>query len=135
MQLSAVHRRRFYLEIVGRRRFKIQRAFEQDGYRVAVPEWLQDTAPAEGSPEAAELPGLAKEVLELTAKLTESLRSALVLRCSRPAPAAHPPSAPAVLSHHGVSACPCDEPTSWWFLRTARLCSALHNASDTALIH
>jgi Lon protease-like protein len=59
---------------MGRRRFKIQRAFEQDGYRVAVPQWLRDTPPAEGSPEAAELPALAKEVLELTAKITDSLR-------------------------------------------------------------
>ena len=67
-------RRRFYLEILGRRRFKIQRAFEQDGYRVAVPQWFKDAPPAEGSPEAAELPALAKEVLELTAKITDSLR-------------------------------------------------------------
>ena len=59
---------------MGRRRFKIQRAFEQDGYRVAVPQWFKDTPPAEGSPEAAELPALAKEVLDLTAKITDSLR-------------------------------------------------------------
>ena len=65
---------------MGRRRFRIHSAFEQDGYRVAVPEWFSDAPPAEGSPEAAELPTLAKEVLELTAKLTDSLRFALVRR-------------------------------------------------------
>jgi len=63
---------------VGRRRFRIQSAFEQDGYRVAVPEWFRDDPPAEGSTDAAELPSLAKEVLELTANLTDSLRSASV---------------------------------------------------------
>ena len=68
---------------MGRRRFKIQRAFEQDGYRVAVPQWFKDTPPAEGSPEAAELPTLAKEVLELTAKITDSLRSGQYNRMRR----------------------------------------------------
>jgi len=63
---------------VGRRRFRIQSAFEQDGYRVAVPEWFRDEPPAEGSTDAAELPSLATEVLELTANLTDSLRSAPV---------------------------------------------------------
>ena len=75
--------RRFYLEIVGRRRFRIQSASEQDGYRVAVPEWFRDDPPAEGSEDANELPTLAKEVLELTAKLTDSLRCAF---CAAPAP-------------------------------------------------
>ena len=68
--------RRFYLEIVGRRRFKIQRAFEQDGYRVAVPEWFRDTPPAEGSPEAqVELPKLADEVMGLTENIMDAMRS------------------------------------------------------------
>ncbi|KAJ0973752.1 hypothetical protein J5N97_015717 [Dioscorea zingiberensis] len=34
---------RFYLEVVGRRRFRILRCWDQDGYRVAKVEWIQDT--------------------------------------------------------------------------------------------
>ena len=34
--------RRYYLEIVGRKRFRVQSNWEQDGYRVAQPAHLQD---------------------------------------------------------------------------------------------
>ncbi|BDA43943.1 LON peptidase N-terminal domain and RING finger protein 3 [Coccomyxa sp. Obi] len=53
---------RFYLEVVGRRRFKIQQSWEQDGYRVAAPRYFADEAPPAGSPEAAELAALAGAV-------------------------------------------------------------------------
>lgn len=43
--------RRFYLEIEGKRRFKVAESWEQDGYRVARPEFFQDALPAEGTPE------------------------------------------------------------------------------------
>jgi Lon protease-like protein len=54
--------RRFYLEVVGRRRFRILRAWEQDGYRVALPRYFMDDAVAGGGPEAAELALLAAAV-------------------------------------------------------------------------
>ena len=34
--------RRFYLEIQGKRRFRVERAWEQDGYRVAQPVFFTD---------------------------------------------------------------------------------------------
>ena len=48
--------------MVGRRRFKIQQSWEQDGYRVAAPQFFADEAPPAGSPEAAELAVLAGAV-------------------------------------------------------------------------
>ncbi|XP_004500017.1 uncharacterized protein [Cicer arietinum] len=42
---------RFYIEIEGRRRFRILRSWDQDGYRVAEVEWIQDIMPPEGTPE------------------------------------------------------------------------------------
>ena len=41
--LSHVVCRRFYLEIVGRRRFRITEAGEQDGYRMALPQYFIDS--------------------------------------------------------------------------------------------
>ncbi len=54
--------------MVGRRRFKIQQSWEQDGYRVAAPRYFADEAPPAGSPEAAELAALAG-VVESRAEL------------------------------------------------------------------
>ncbi|KAM6569544.1 hypothetical protein CsatB_017529 [Cannabis sativa] len=59
---------RFYLEIESRRRFRIVRAWDQDGYRVAEIEWIQDNNPLEGTPEREEL-------LELTRNASEYTRS------------------------------------------------------------
>ncbi|CAA6657437.1 unnamed protein product [Spirodela intermedia] len=42
---------RFYLEVEGRRRFHILRSWDQDGYRVAEVEWIQDIYPHEGTSE------------------------------------------------------------------------------------
>lgn len=42
---------RFYVEIVGRRRFAPVETREQDGYRVAVPHFITDAPPAQGSEE------------------------------------------------------------------------------------
>ncbi|XP_023924977.2 uncharacterized protein LOC112036407 [Quercus suber] len=45
---------RFYLEIESRRRFRIIRSWDQDGYRVAEVDWVNDIPP-EGTRERAEL--------------------------------------------------------------------------------
>jgi Lon protease-like protein len=54
--------RRFYLEVVGRRRFTIQESWEQDGYRVAAPQFFGDEPPQPGSTEAIELAALSTAV-------------------------------------------------------------------------
>ncbi|CAL0319881.1 unnamed protein product [Lupinus luteus] len=59
---------RFYIEIESRRRFRIVRSWDQDGYRVAEVEWIQDIMPAEGTREKETL-------LELTHNAAESARS------------------------------------------------------------
>lgn len=41
------------MEIMGRRRFRIQQAWEQDGYRVARPAFFTDSAPASAEEEHA----------------------------------------------------------------------------------
>ena len=69
-----MHCRRFYLEIVGRRRFRITRAWEQDGYRIAAPEFFSDMPPAEGSMEAQELPVLSARVAELAKQIADNIR-------------------------------------------------------------
>jgi Lon protease-like protein/tetratricopeptide (TPR) repeat protein len=53
---------RFYIEVVGRRRFRPGAPAEQDGYRVARPEFVQDAAPVAGSAEVGELERVAVEV-------------------------------------------------------------------------
>lgn len=53
---------RFYLEIEGRRRFRAAETWEQDGYRVARPEYVKDTAVDPSSPEATELEAAAAAV-------------------------------------------------------------------------
>nr|XP_010936520.1 LON peptidase N-terminal domain and RING finger protein 1 [Elaeis guineensis]XP_029123690.1 LON peptidase N-terminal domain and RING finger protein 1 [Elaeis guineensis] len=50
---------RFYLEVEGRRRFHILRTWDQDGYRVAEVEWIQDILLPEGSQERVELQQMA----------------------------------------------------------------------------
>ncbi|XP_052732984.1 uncharacterized protein LOC108331747 isoform X2 [Vigna angularis] len=59
---------RFYIEIESRRRFRIIRSWDQDGYRVAEVEWIQDILPPEGTSERDTL-------LELTCNAAESARS------------------------------------------------------------
>ncbi|KAG6587559.1 LON peptidase N-terminal domain and RING finger protein 3, partial [Cucurbita argyrosperma subsp. sororia] len=55
---------RFYLEIESRRRFRIIRSWDQDGYRVAEIEWVNDVAPAEGTREQAELQEMTNNAAE-----------------------------------------------------------------------
>ncbi|KAK9809744.1 hypothetical protein WJX73_001951 [Symbiochloris irregularis] len=44
---------RYYVEIMGRQRFRIQQAWEQDGYRIARPAYFMDGAPASTEEEHA----------------------------------------------------------------------------------
>ncbi|GMP33397.1 hypothetical protein CsSME_00006737 [Camellia sinensis var. sinensis] len=46
---------RFFLELESRRRFRILRNWDQDGYRVAEIEWVKDIYPSEGTRERADL--------------------------------------------------------------------------------
>lgn len=55
---------RFYLEIESRRRFRIIQSWNQDGYRVAEIEWVQDIYPPEGSEERAELQQMTNNAAE-----------------------------------------------------------------------
>ncbi|KAL6647957.1 hypothetical protein ACP70R_012181 [Stipagrostis hirtigluma subsp. patula] len=56
---------RFYLEVEGSRRFRISRSWDQDGYRVAEVEWLQDMPLPEGSQERRDLIEMANRASEL----------------------------------------------------------------------
>ncbi|XP_077224075.1 zinc finger (C3HC4-type RING finger) family protein [Tasmannia lanceolata] len=67
---------RFYLEVEGRRRFRILRYWDQDGYRVAKVEWIQDNCPAEGTREREDLHQMASGAAELTRTWIRQLREA-----------------------------------------------------------
>lgn len=66
---------RFYVEILGRRRFRPKEESEQDGYRVARAEFITDEAPAPGSQEAAELDAVTVEVEAMAQRWAERMRS------------------------------------------------------------
>ncbi|CAL8158841.1 unnamed protein product [Prunus armeniaca] len=55
---------RLYLEIESRRRFRIIRSWDQDGYRVAEIEWVHDIYPPEGSRERVDLQELTNNAAE-----------------------------------------------------------------------
>ncbi|KAL8529536.1 hypothetical protein ACS0TY_006821 [Phlomoides rotata] len=55
---------RFYLEVESRRRCHIIRHWDQDGYRIAEVEWVQDSFPPEGSTERNELLEITKDAAE-----------------------------------------------------------------------
>ncbi|KAK4781539.1 hypothetical protein SAY86_015641 [Trapa natans] len=56
---------RFFIEVVeGRRRFHILHSWDQDGYRVAEVEWIQDIHPQDGTTEQADLQELTNNVAE-----------------------------------------------------------------------
>nr|XP_043638516.1 LON peptidase N-terminal domain and RING finger protein 1-like isoform X2 [Erigeron canadensis] len=59
---------RFFLEVESRRRFRILRNWDQDGYRVAEVEWVQDLLPPDGSREKHDL-------LQITNKVAAYARS------------------------------------------------------------
>ncbi|KAK2981374.1 hypothetical protein RJ640_003334 [Escallonia rubra] len=46
---------RFFLELESRRRCRILQNWDQDGYRVAEVEWIQDICPSEGTQERADV--------------------------------------------------------------------------------
>ncbi|KAI4335956.1 hypothetical protein L6164_014548 [Bauhinia variegata] len=55
---------RFYIEIESRRRFRMIRSWDQDGYRVAEVEWIQDIIPSEGTREREDLQQLTYNAAE-----------------------------------------------------------------------
>jgi len=66
---------RYGIEIVGRRRFRIARTWDQDGYRMAQPEYFDDEPLEAGSEEAAKLAALARRTKELGTEFLAKLRS------------------------------------------------------------
>lgn len=54
---------RFYLEVESRRRFRILQSWDQDGYRVAEIEWVQDNSP-EGLEQRTEMQELTNSAAE-----------------------------------------------------------------------
>ncbi|XP_058070130.1 uncharacterized protein LOC131219142 isoform X2 [Magnolia sinica] len=56
---------RFYLEVEGRRRFRILHSWDQDGYRIGKVEWIQDICPPEGTKERDDLQQMAIGAAEL----------------------------------------------------------------------
>ncbi|KAK1435835.1 hypothetical protein QVD17_01605 [Tagetes erecta] len=55
---------RFFLEVESRRRCRILRNWDQDGYRVAEIEWVKDLTPAEGTKERSDLQDMTDIVAE-----------------------------------------------------------------------
>lgn len=55
---------RFYIEVEGRRRFRILQSWDQDGYRVAEVEWVRDIHPPEGTKERTDLQELTSNAAE-----------------------------------------------------------------------
>ncbi|XP_023763672.1 uncharacterized protein LOC111912176 [Lactuca sativa] len=55
---------RFFLEVESRRRCHILRNWDQDGYRVAEIEWVQDLSPTEGTKERSDLQDMTDIVAE-----------------------------------------------------------------------
>ncbi|GJZ81261.1 lon peptidase N-terminal domain and RING finger protein 1-like protein [Tanacetum coccineum] len=53
---------RFFLEVESRRRCRILRNWDQDGYRVAEVEWVQDISPLEGTKEEYDLQDMTVKV-------------------------------------------------------------------------
>ncbi|OVA08829.1 zinc finger protein [Macleaya cordata] len=67
---------RFYLEVEGRRRCRILRSWDQDGYRVAEVEWIQDICPPEGTRERDDLQAVARDAADLTCSWIRSAKEA-----------------------------------------------------------
>lgn len=59
---------RFFLELKSRRRFRILRDWDQDGYRMAKIEWVSDICPLEGTTERIQL----QEVIDNAAEYARS---------------------------------------------------------------
>ena len=69
-----MHCRRFYLEIEGKQRFKVLDSWEQDGYRVARPEFFQDTPYSQGTPEHTNLHAMCQAVDDLATVWLDKVR-------------------------------------------------------------
>ncbi|KAG9439859.1 hypothetical protein H6P81_020024 [Aristolochia fimbriata] len=67
---------RFYLEVEGRRRFRILRSWDQDGYRVAQVEWIHDSCLPEGTTERDDLNLMAAGAAELARTWIRQMRDA-----------------------------------------------------------
>jgi Lon protease-like protein len=65
---------RFYIEIKGKRRFRPMDPGEQDGYRTARPEWIEDVAPESGSMEEMMLATEAQNVENLARNWVERMQ-------------------------------------------------------------
>ncbi|CAN0896029.1 LON peptidase N-terminal domain and RING finger protein 1 [Linum grandiflorum] len=66
---------RFYLEIESRRRFHVLRSWDQDGYRVAEVEWVQDDKPQQPE-EKIQLQELTNNAAEYTSSWLQKAREA-----------------------------------------------------------
>ena len=66
--------RRYYLEVVGRKRLKISRAWEMDGYRMAEAKYYADENPASTTPEGAQLAQLATSVEALADQWVDKVK-------------------------------------------------------------
>lgn len=69
-----MHCRRFYLEIEGKQRFKVLESWEQDGYRVARPEFFQDMPPSQDTPEHTALQAISQSVDDLASIWLDKVR-------------------------------------------------------------
>lgn len=63
--MPAHTRRRFYLEIEGKQRFKVLECWEQDGYRVARPQYFSDSLPPTASDAQTSLVSMCQSVDQL----------------------------------------------------------------------
>jgi hypothetical protein len=70
---------RFYLEVVGRRRFRVGEAWEVDGYRVASPRYFADAPPPSPGASAATA-SLASQVEALAEAWVDRVRAAAAAR-------------------------------------------------------
>lgn len=71
---------RFLLQVEGRRRFRILRSWDQDGYRVAEVEWINDSCPPEGTKEIEDLQEMARRAEELARSWVRHARADRQLR-------------------------------------------------------
>ena len=107
--------RRFYLEIEGKQRFKVVECWEQDGYRVARPEYFTDSLPPTVSEAQVSLHALCQSVDQLANVWLDKVRYyaqdivlvrvlciAVLLSCSRPSISA---AVSVQESHHMVEQC------------------------------
>lgn len=66
--------RRFYLEIEGKQRFKVLECWEQDGYRVARPQYFSDSPLPAASDAQASLEAMCQSVDQLASIWLDKVR-------------------------------------------------------------